>query len=428
MCARLPSSPRHPPRAAPGLPENTRDALPPAPRPYTLPLRPQPPLRRRSTSSPWGWALTRSWPARQSTSTATLTSSRAWLRGRRTWWSACGSPPTSWGAPRQRGKGEERGQGLCTWQCAPTNRYLRAVWGLTKSEQCLGTQQHVLPTRGRCLTGPRSTLTRASCCRAACAPWGCAWSAKTPTRSRWHASWSSKPAQCARRGLPRLPAAARLDTHQGGLSSQRTQPLARTPRCLPPCPAQVSAVHYPGLECSPYYERARGLFTNGFGGVLSFELAEGVDAAEVVLARLQLAMVAPSLGGVETLVTRPATTSHAGLRCARHGTSWQAAAHVAGMLMQGGAHDSGICGCALANPHPVCPSSPCALPSALRSGAHRGSRMASSASRWAWRTLPTWWPTLLRRWQRCELVCSLRRLRCRGAIVGTDPEPAVQRA
>jgi cystathionine gamma-synthase/cystathionine gamma-lyase/cystathionine beta-lyase len=43
------------------------------------------------------------------------------------------------------------------------------------------------------------------------------------------------------------------------------------------------------------------------------ELAGGVDAAEALLSGLRLALSAPSLGGVETLITRPATTSHAGL-------------------------------------------------------------------------------------------------------------------
>lgn len=100
------------------------------------------------------------------------------------------------------------------------------------------------------------------------------------------------------------------------LPSWRQSPFtAARPHTRP----QVAAVHYPGLECSPYYERASQLFTNGCGGVLSFELAGGVDAAEAVLARLRLAMVAPSLGGVETLVTRPATTSHSGVGCARLG-------------------------------------------------------------------------------------------------------------
>ncbi|MCS6926469.1 MAG: aminotransferase class I/II-fold pyridoxal phosphate-dependent enzyme [Candidatus Binatia bacterium] len=74
----------------------------------------------------------------------------------------------------------------------------------------------------------------------------------------------------------------------------------------------VRAVHYPGLDGHPRHSRARELFT-GFGGVLSFEVHGGVEAAERFLQRVTLPIVAPSLGGVETLATRPATTSHAGL-------------------------------------------------------------------------------------------------------------------
>jgi cystathionine beta-lyase/cystathionine gamma-synthase len=74
----------------------------------------------------------------------------------------------------------------------------------------------------------------------------------------------------------------------------------------------VATVNYPGLERHPRHARARKLFA-GFGGVLSFELAGGVKAADRLIARTQLAISAPSLGGVETLITRPATTSHAGM-------------------------------------------------------------------------------------------------------------------
>jgi cystathionine beta-lyase/cystathionine gamma-synthase len=43
---------------------------------------------------------------------------------------------------------------------------------------------------------------------------------------------------------------------------------------------------------------------------LSFELKGGVDAAERFMQKITLPIVAPSLGGVETLITRPVTTSH----------------------------------------------------------------------------------------------------------------------
>lgn len=74
----------------------------------------------------------------------------------------------------------------------------------------------------------------------------------------------------------------------------------------------VSGVNYPGLESHPRHRRARDLF-DGFGGMLSFELTGGAQAAERFLQRVTLPAVAPSLGGVETLITIPATTSHAGL-------------------------------------------------------------------------------------------------------------------
>ena len=47
--------------------------------------------------------------------------------------------------------------------------------------------------------------------------------------------------------------------------------------------------------------------------MLSFELHGGVEAAEQLLSKLVLPASAPSLGGVETLITRPVTTSHSGL-------------------------------------------------------------------------------------------------------------------
>ena len=74
----------------------------------------------------------------------------------------------------------------------------------------------------------------------------------------------------------------------------------------------VARVNYPGLESHPQHARARELF-DGFSGMLSFELTGGQHAAERLVANVHLAIVAPSLGGVETLITLPATTSHAGL-------------------------------------------------------------------------------------------------------------------
>lgn len=74
----------------------------------------------------------------------------------------------------------------------------------------------------------------------------------------------------------------------------------------------VEQVFYPGLESHPDHERARSLFS-GFGGVVSLRVRGGDDAALRVTQRLRLMCVAPSLGGVETLVSMPRYTSHASL-------------------------------------------------------------------------------------------------------------------
>jgi cystathionine beta-lyase/cystathionine gamma-synthase len=73
----------------------------------------------------------------------------------------------------------------------------------------------------------------------------------------------------------------------------------------------VTHVNYPGLAHHPQHKRARRLFV-GCGGVLSFDVAGGGAAAQAVMNQLELAADAPSLGGVETLVSRPAVSSHAG--------------------------------------------------------------------------------------------------------------------
>jgi cystathionine beta-lyase/cystathionine gamma-synthase len=74
----------------------------------------------------------------------------------------------------------------------------------------------------------------------------------------------------------------------------------------------VARVNYAGLETHPRHARARALFS-GFGGVLSFELKGGQPAVRRFLERVRLPAKAPSLGGVETLLTLPSETSHRGL-------------------------------------------------------------------------------------------------------------------
>jgi cystathionine beta-lyase/cystathionine gamma-synthase len=75
---------------------------------------------------------------------------------------------------------------------------------------------------------------------------------------------------------------------------------------------RVKRVNYPGVESHPDHQRARDLF-DGFSGMMSIELDGDVGSAEQFIHKTTIPYYAPSLGGVETLITRPATTSHAGL-------------------------------------------------------------------------------------------------------------------
>lgn len=74
----------------------------------------------------------------------------------------------------------------------------------------------------------------------------------------------------------------------------------------------VARVLHPGLESHPDHALATELL-HGFGGMLSVVLEGGAAAADRFTRALRLAMVAPSLGGVETLVSQPRHTSHASL-------------------------------------------------------------------------------------------------------------------
>src|SRR6185437_2445051 len=68
----------------------------------------------------------------------------------------------------------------------------------------------------------------------------------------------------------------------------------------------VKAVHHPGLKSHPQHDLAKRQMS-GFGGMLSFELNGGFEAADRCLSRLRLASRAASLGGVETLAVHPAS-------------------------------------------------------------------------------------------------------------------------
>jgi len=75
---------------------------------------------------------------------------------------------------------------------------------------------------------------------------------------------------------------------------------------------EVARVHYPGLAAYPQAELFRRQMKHG-GALLSFELAGGEEAARRFLDRIGLVLHAVSLGGTESLATRPAMSSHRGM-------------------------------------------------------------------------------------------------------------------
>jgi cystathionine beta-lyase/cystathionine gamma-synthase len=74
----------------------------------------------------------------------------------------------------------------------------------------------------------------------------------------------------------------------------------------------IAKVHYPGLPSHPDHGHAKSVL-GGFGGMVGLELKGGAKAAERLLKRLKLITHAPSLAGVETLVSEPRFTSHKGI-------------------------------------------------------------------------------------------------------------------
>ncbi|HMD14633.1 MAG TPA: PLP-dependent aspartate aminotransferase family protein [Bacteroidota bacterium] len=78
---------------------------------------------------------------------------------------------------------------------------------------------------------------------------------------------------------------------------------------------KIKEVYYPGLSYHPQYKLAKRQMKN-FGGMISFDLGS-LTAAKKFLKRVRLCALAESLGGVETLISHPATMTHASIPPAR---------------------------------------------------------------------------------------------------------------
>ena len=76
--------------------------------------------------------------------------------------------------------------------------------------------------------------------------------------------------------------------------------------------AEFAAVHYPGLASHPDHALATKLF-DGYGGLVGLVLKGGAAAAQRFASRLRVITHAPSLAGVESLISEPRLTSHKAL-------------------------------------------------------------------------------------------------------------------
>jgi methionine-gamma-lyase len=77
--------------------------------------------------------------------------------------------------------------------------------------------------------------------------------------------------------------------------------------------SKVARVYYPGLDNFPGHKIAKKQMFNGFGGMLSFELKGGYDAAVQLMDNLDLITLGVSLGNVDSLIEHPASMTHAAL-------------------------------------------------------------------------------------------------------------------
>ena len=105
----------------------------------------------------------------------------------------------------------------------------------------------------------------------------------------------------ALRGLRTLPVRLRQQTETAGRLA--------TFLSAHPCAEQV---RYPGLASHPQHELAARQMS-GFGGMLTFDVVGGIEAGRRFVESVRVAQMAPSLGGPETLVTHPASTTHVNL-------------------------------------------------------------------------------------------------------------------
>ena len=75
----------------------------------------------------------------------------------------------------------------------------------------------------------------------------------------------------------------------------------------------VESVNYAGLKSSPYHALAKKYLHGGFGGVLTFRVKGGFDAAAALVGKLELILHVGSVGDAKSLIVHPASTTHSQL-------------------------------------------------------------------------------------------------------------------
>ncbi|TDB86811.1 bifunctional o-acetylhomoserine/o-acetylserine sulfhydrylase [Actinomadura sp. 7K534] len=81
---------------------------------------------------------------------------------------------------------------------------------------------------------------------------------------------------------------------------------------------EVSAVHYPGLQSSPWHEAAQRYLPQGAGAMVSFELPGGIEAGRRFVEGVQLFSHLANIGDVRSLIIHPASTTHSQLTPEEH--------------------------------------------------------------------------------------------------------------
>lgn len=97
-----------------------------------------------------------------------------------------------------------------------------------------------------------------------------------------------------------------------GVRIERAQQSAMEIACWLEKQPEVRAVRYIGLESHPQHELAKRQM-GGFGSMISFELNGGMTAGRLLMDHVQVATLAVSLGGVETLIEHPVSMTHASM-------------------------------------------------------------------------------------------------------------------